>query len=296
MKINRAFVYKGFTYCLNRIRFLNVKNKNILNTLNREVYYKKYKRKYKKYLVKRNFEISPKNDFSNKVWIFWYQGLESAPELVQSTINSIKEQLVNKEIVVLTKDNLNQYVELPTYIEEKFKKGYIPMAHYSDLVRLELLTTFGGLWIDSTVLLTGRPFFVDQDIPLFVYKNISLFRKESLPVVASNWLIYSNGKSDILFLTKDLMFKYWEKTNYVKVYSIFHVMFKLATDVYKEEWENVPSFSNVPPHILQFELLDKYVKSRFDQIKKMSDVHKLNHRLISNDDDSYYGYVVRGEY
>lgn len=295
MKINKTFIQRAFSYCLFRLKFLNISNKNILNTLNREVYYKKYKRKYKRLLIKEDFKISNKLDYQNKVWIFWYQGVDNMPELVKSTIKSIKRTLEKKDIIILTKDNLHSYIKLPSYIEKKFKNGNIPIAQYSDLLRLELLTTYGGLWIDSTVLLTGNPFFINKNIPLFVYKNISLYRKEELPVIASNWLIYSNGRSNILFLTKKLLFKYWEKTNYLKVYSIFHVFFKLASEVYKEEWDLVPSYSNIPPHILQFELLNKFDKERFDQIKVISNVHKLNHRIVSNDFDTFYSFIVKGE-
>lgn len=295
MKIDRNYLYKIFSYALNRIRFINVSNKNILNTLNRQVYYKKYKRKYRKYLKKEKFKYSDNLDFKNKVWIFWYQGIQNAPDLVKSTIKSVQRVLKDSNVIVLTKENIHEYIQLPDYIEEKFNKGIIPMAHYSDLIRLDLLTKYGGLWIDSTVFLTKKPFFVESDMPLFVYKNISLYTKEDLPVAASNWLIYSNGKSNILFLTKKLMFKYWEKSNHVKVYSIFHVMFKLATEVYSEEWNCIPSYSNIPPHILQFELLEKYDSIRYDQIKKMSDVHKLNHRLKSDDKDSFYMHLIKGD-
>ena len=75
--------------------------------------------------------------------------------------------------------------------------------HYSDLLRIELLTTIGGLWVDSTILMTKKPFFVDSDIPLFAFKDVSLYRKEELPIAASSWLIYSNGKSNILHLRED---------------------------------------------------------------------------------------------
>ena len=38
---------------------------------------------------------------------------------------------------------------------EKWEKGRIPAAMFSDLLRVELLIKYGGTWIDSTVLCTG---------------------------------------------------------------------------------------------------------------------------------------------
>lgn len=290
--IDRNFILKAYHYLMNRIRFFNVSNKNVLDTLNKVHYYKKYKRKYRKFLKVKDYNLENKKSSYDKVWIFWYQGIENAPDLVKSTINSIKFTMKNKEVIILTKDNLNKYVSLPDYIEKRFQKGQITMAHYSDLLRIELLTTIGGLWVDSTILMTKKPFFVDSDIPLFAFKDVSLYRKEELPIAASNWLIYSNGKSNILHLTKELLYEYWKTHNHVSVYLVFHIFFKLATEVYKDEWKNVPTYSNVPPHILQFELLDKYDEIRFNQIKEMSDIHKLNHRLATEDKESNYYYIL----
>ena len=42
-------------------------------------------------------------------------------------------------------------MELPGYIVEKWGKGQIPAALFSDLLRLQLLIKYGGMWIDSTV-------------------------------------------------------------------------------------------------------------------------------------------------
>lgn len=290
--IDRNFILKAYHHLLNRIRFFNVSNKNVLDTLNKVHYYKKYKKKYHRFLEVKDYGINSKKTSYDKVWIFWYQGIENAPDLVKSTIKSIKSTMKNKKIVILTKDNLNEYVSLPDYIENKFQKGQITMAHYSDLLRIELLTTFGGLWLDSTILMTNKPFFIDKDIPLFVFKDVSLYRKEELPVAASSWLIYSNGKSNILCLTKELLYEYWKTHSHVSIYLVFHIFFKLATEVYKDEWENVPTYSNVPPHILQFELLNKYDEGRFKQIEEMSDIHKLNHRIKTDDKDSNYYHIL----
>ena len=38
--------------------------------------------------------------------------------------------------------------------------------------------------------------------------------------------------------------------------------------------------------------LDKYDEIRFNQIKEMSDIHKLNHRLATEDKESNYYYIL----
>ena len=37
---------------------------------------------------------------------------------------------------------------------DKYKKGIFTRTHFSDILRLELLTKYGGTWIDASVLIT----------------------------------------------------------------------------------------------------------------------------------------------
>ena len=76
---------------------------------------------------------------SNKVWFCWMQGLEQAPKLVRVCYESLKNNLQGREIIVLTSKNIHDYVSLPDFIEEKYRKGVMTAAHYADMLRLELL-------------------------------------------------------------------------------------------------------------------------------------------------------------
>ena len=62
----------------------------------------------------------------------------------------------------------------------------------------------------------------------------------------------------------------------------------------EDEWNTIPTFNNINPHILQFELLNKYTKERFQQIEKMSCFHKLNRRIENNKEekDTFYDYII----
>lgn len=51
-----------------------------------------------------------------------------------------------------------------------------------------------------------------------------------------------------------------------------------------EEWNNIPTFSNVPPHIMQKELFDVYKKNRIEDIFNMTSIHKLSYKF---DDEKF---------
>lgn len=291
----REFLIKAIQYISRNIRYFNLVNPNIIALAERERCYRKLKRKYRKILINDKPIINDEKiiEKSNKIWICWFQGIENAPELVKACYNSVLKNYKDKEIIVLTEENYKKYVDMPEHIIKKWEKGYITFAHFSDILRIELLSKYGGLWLDSTIFTTKRSELVfNENIELFVFKQVDLDRKNSLSVVASNWLIYANKNNNIINLTKKLLYYYWKDYNYAINYNIFHIFFKLATEVYKDEWKNVPTFNNISPHILQFELNDDFQEIRFNEIKKMSDFHKLNWRIKSENKNSFYNYIV----
>ena len=186
----------------------------------------------------------------------------------------------DKKIIVLTEANMWDYVSMPDFIKEKYKKGIISRTHFSDLLRLELLITYGGTWIDSTVLCTAEPNYA-FNTPLFAFKTNE---KNDPATAAQNWFMSAEKNNPILCLTRELHYKYWEKCNYQIHYFIFYFFMKLAAEKYNKEWNLIPFFSDVPPHIMQRELFTEYSKERMEQLKRMSDIHKLTYKFKKDSD------------
>lgn len=253
------------------------------------IYFKYIENKYKKFLNKLEYNKNT-NEFSNKVWWCWFQGEENAPDLNRACLNSLKKNLFDREIIVITDENYEQYIKLPQYIKEKYHKGIITKTHFSDILRTNLLVKYGGTWIDSSVLCTSydRELF---DKNLFVYQN---WKTGDDSIVASSWFITSEVNNPILKDTLNLLNEYWKKHNYLINYFLFHFFFAMATQKYNEQWRKVDRFSNLPPHILQFELLENYSNKRFEQIENMASFHKLNQKLDFSKckGDTNYDYII----
>ena len=64
------------------------------------------------------------------------------------------------EIIVLSKGVqkyfMENYINMPDYLNEKLKSGVLPLAIYTDLMRVALLEHYGGTWMDATILLTDE--------------------------------------------------------------------------------------------------------------------------------------------
>ena len=254
------------------------------------IYYIYLKKRYGRFLNNLKKRKNT-NKFCDKVWWCWLQGEENAPDINKACLNSLRKNLKNRDIIVITEDNYSEYVTLPQYIISKYKRKIITKTHFSDILRLALLVKYGGTWIDSSVLCTKY----DEDLfdkNLFVYQN---WKKGDEAIALSSWFITSEKENPILVDTLELLYKYWKEHNFLIHYFLMHFLFTLAITKYPEQWNQVNRFSNLPPHILQFEILNEYNENRFRQIEKMSSFHKLNQKMNFKEanEKSNYKYILK---
>lgn len=102
-----------------------------------------------------HFPIHPKKDFADEhiIWQYWGQGYENVPEMVRICLDSVEHYKGNFQLIKLTDDNISEYLDFPTEIYQK-RKLFLK-SHFSDLLRVALLATYGGVWLDATILLTA---------------------------------------------------------------------------------------------------------------------------------------------
>lgn len=211
------------------------------------------------------------------IWWCWLQGLEQAPDVVKACYRSL--QKLGKKIVVLTEENMFEYVSFPDYIMEAKEKGIISRTHFSDLLRLELLTNRGGTWIDATVFCSGSEHISEllNDAELFCY---SFVMRDSVSehMLFDSWFLHCTNPSKILYETKKMLYEYWRRESNQKHYFLFHLFFSIACRRNPDEWDRIPIYSNEPVHILQLEMFKPYNEKRLKQIYDMTDIHKLTYK------------------
>lgn len=272
----------------------NIKNLILKQNCQQYLTYNFLYKKYKKIIDASNYNFTS-SSFSKKVWFCWFQGINEAHKLVKCCFNRIKEVFKDYEVILITKDNYNEYINVPDYIISKWQNGIISNTHFSDIIRIELLAKHGGIWIDSTVYCTCDtvPSYIEKN-PMFLFKEINLNRLDENIIVASSWFIKSNKNNNIILLTRDLLHEYWKNADRLIDYFLLHLFFSMASKKYTTDWNSIPNFNNVNPHIMQFELGKKYNKERFTYYKEISDFHKLSYKFDFSkfDDDSNYDYIM----
>lgn len=107
-------------------------------------------------IVSSNHVALTENVGDNNIWVCWWQGEKSMPEMVKKCFNSIIRYSNGHPVKLITFENYKDYVQVDHRIVDKVKSGTFKLAHFADLVRLKLLEQYGGLWLDSTILLTAN--------------------------------------------------------------------------------------------------------------------------------------------
>lgn len=106
--------------------------------------------------VSSNHIALTENVGDDNIWVCWWQGEKSMPEMVKKCFNSIIRYSNGHPVKLITFDNYKDYVQVDHRIVDKVKNGTFKLTHFADLVRLKLLEQYGGLWLDSTILLTAN--------------------------------------------------------------------------------------------------------------------------------------------
>ena len=95
-------------------------------------------------------------EFPNIIWTMWQQGEAQMPETVRASMKTIKDFAERNgcEFILLTNENLVDFIDIPTDIIEKYKGKELTAAHYSDIIRFSLLYQYGGIWMDVTLFVS----------------------------------------------------------------------------------------------------------------------------------------------
>lgn len=261
---------------------------------------RRLRRKYAHFIAEFKKNNGEKNLFhkhSKRVWVCWLQGMENAPEIVKKCYQSLIDNLEDREIILLTKDNYRDWVTFPKYIQDKMDNGIITPTHMTDFLRLKLLEDYGGTWIDATVFCSGNncsSYVLDSDF--FIYQIM----KPGLDAHAqriSSWFITACTNHPIIILVRELLYEYWKFNDRLIDYFLIHDFFELAIEAYPEEWNKVIPVSNSTSLILMLRLFDQYEEKIWESIKEQTPFHKLSYKI--EDDkmkmkNTYYSEIIRG--
>lgn len=216
-----------------------------------------------------------------RIWVMWWQGVNNAPALVKKCVNILKQKSPDYEVTFLDKDNYQEYVQIPSYITDKFNGGKISIANYSDVIRMALLYQYGGYWIDSTVLLfdgwdkdySNLPFFSIKNHLTYIDGAVSKFR-------FATFFMYSKKNNTFFLLIRDFLYAYWKRQNRTIDYMLIDYVMLLICQHNKEfqkMLDQVP-YTNENVHTLRNHMGEEYTPESFMELTRNTQIFKLTYK------------------
>lgn len=237
-----------------------------------------------------------KNKNSNKIWFFWWQGQDKLTDLSRKCYESILKNRGKRDVIFISKVNIKKYATLPNYVYEKVDKGQITLTHLSDLLRFNLLSNYGGLWMDATLYVTSNLDNIDTE-QLFTCSGYE--DKTDFNVSQGRWtgfLIGGPSHLDIFEFMNGFFKEYWKYNDKLVDYFLIDYALNYALS------QNMSNFSEITKIYSKFEpnlfLLQKYLNEKFE-VKKWkvishnTNIFKLtNKKQISHDADNFYSNLL----
>lgn len=248
-------------------------------------------------------EISPDYNIPLKkidkpiIWMYW-NDMRLMPKIVRRCIESVKRH-ADREVLLLTEDTVQEYINIPVFIWEKYKKNIITTTHFSDILRVALLAVYGGTWIDATVYFTDDipKKYLDCDLCMVRGDTWILYEFHKY-VRGSSWYISSCVGNEFITDIRNHLYGYWTREETLKEYFLIHVIIArllAGNKEYQKQWKSMPFISSQDAHYLYSMLMENFDEDMWKEIKAVSFIHKLTYKMQVGNFDSYYKKIMRDE-
>lgn len=302
MRIYDTFKNFGWNYSMQKI-YNKITHQNH-NELEKQKIVSEYINNYLKNVDRNNFYDVSHNDSllkaHNLIYTMWWQGEAAMPDVVKYCYNKLCSNAGKYKVILITQDNYRKYVDVPSYLLDLVDKKKIGLAHFSDIIRMGLLYNTGGLWLDSTILVTDnlslheelldKPFFTvkrSNDNQLRPYGFLEPYKGFS----KRRWtgfVLGTNRKNYPLFkLLYQYLLQYWKDHDMAIDYTFMDYIIQYILynfDSLKVDWKNIP-YSNPDIDVFGTLINESADKEVIDNILEDTFLYKL----------SYHQYVIDKE-
>ena len=233
-----------------------------------------------------------------KLFQYWHQGFDNLPGVVKNCYKSVDFYLGEDfDIIRIEFKTLEDYIHLADHIIHARNNEKMTIAHFSDIIRNKLLLEYGGMWLDSTVLITGT-----DDIKKFtsldnrlMFSRFVFSNPKEYAVQFESWIMWSRNKGNIVYKIADkILSEYWLKNNSVGNYFLYHIILTtilLADKRFKDlfNWNDRFYLGN-SLDLGRYLIGERFDKEKLENIKAKTDIHKLDFKVRNLDRGTFGDY------
>lgn len=233
----------------------------------------------------------------------WWQGEENCPDIVKLCLAGLRKNCSSHKIILITKDNFQQYADIPEHILRKINDGKITLTHFSDIIRTKLLEQHGGLWVDATIFVAGKIPEEIFDAEFFTLKLKAAKNPKSTNVSFSRWTIFfwgvAHSHSLLPSFVSEIFSEYWKNNDSLFDYFFIDYAVAVAFDefpAFREAWECLP-VNNSGVFRLVSRMNHEWDEGKYAEIVKSNTFFKLAHRekfdrITASGKETFYGHLL----
>ena len=216
------------------------------------------------------------DNFRRVIWTCWFQGLDDAPSLVQRCIQSWIKHNPGWDLRCLDRHTVLHYA--PSLNDLNLTNAVITAASLSDIVRINLLHEYGGVWVDAS-LFCNRP--LDAWLPDHMEQGFFAFRRPEPDRPLASWFLAARPHHPIVARWTRTVRDYWRDRRQADDYFWFHRSFRTLCETDPDvaaQWRRVPKVSAIPPHQIQRLGMTSPARDSIEKVDRTLPLFKLTYR------------------
>ncbi len=240
------------------------------------------------------------------VWVCWWQGPEAMPELVAMCYKRLQSVLSdNMELRLITEKNYRDYVEFPDHINEKFEKGIITVTTLSDILRMTLLSRYGGVWVDATVFFTDELPREFTEHPFYSQKmaGTPAAEREACKSLWCGFCMAGYAGMPMFQFTRDAFAEWWKKHDDIPDYVMIDYLNLIGYNHFDEIKTLIDAVPNNNTGVFNmYQVLNQpYTPELYKSLTENDIIHKLTYKMelqkhTEDGRETLYGHLLKEVY
>lgn len=232
----------------------------------------------------KKLNLKPEQEsLEHNIFVFWWDGFESAPAIVKKCLKSVENNYRNFNVIRISKENYKKYTDIDPLILKGFEEGKVSVQTFSDILRFNLLKNNGGMWIDATIFFLNEYDLIgkldeSQSFNTLEFACSREFLKYKGYACSWSGFFIASKRNGMFVRTMDAIFK-----EYYKIYGTYTLYFFIDAAFMVCKVNNVDN--NVLMKSQQCDgdmfLLSKIGNCQYDE-SCMTEISKLPQKLAWN--------------
>lgn len=211
---------------------------------------------------------------------FVYWDTEERPPLVQLCIESMRRHLPKDiRLVELNGENLGDWISL----DDRVRDAVARQSNLSDVIRTQLLTEHGGVWLDATVMLRDG---CEADFDMMLRQDLFMFTYAGSRT--GSWVMAAKPRSYRAQLIRasleSWLLETGEWTNYFMFHDIVEMLY-WSNPRYRQHWNEGAKVHPRAALALHGMLARSVSDEEWSTAVRASPIHKLNWKITPRDLD-----------